>query len=639
MAEYTRNIEQLQKTASQQPSFAPPSQSLGGDIVNLVGTGLDFYAKNKAQDKLNAIAAEKKQQDTDFAEGVLGLREYEQQLEANNVTGNTYNTKINEYMRKYPLEVRLEIFTAKNKLTGRSSSAVASDLDKKAKEMRLKQEQTIESGSAYASGILGLDDATIATAGEQQLEKWSQKGRVLDAELARQKQIIEVSDDITAPILNSARAVLNVKSESLLERIKEAQRAGDTEGAKALGGQYRAMIMSAQINAPESIKAAMGDKGMYYDAKLVSAYTNEITGMLNNPRVKDVLSGKETSEENIRSVELVAGAYMRERFFTALQEVQAGEGGQRSIDDLKNAIEWHANVDIAGLSLSKTTEKTLLGAIGVKTSTPETDTGTQNNISTEVQESTSYAVLDVVSGVINDVTGFLLNKSPTEVIQEANDVTSEYITDKLDSNKELSAKDIAWIEDSLTFGNTGDIDKKGKGASKAVLQAPLKILARDDYNTTVKPAIDAARSRGVDPVAALTSSLENHIKNNVGNAFTEIVGLATSGMMGSPKTAISRGSNRPSMQTGDYNLIDIVELTQEKGQLKFKYKPNVLGQSTDTKKIYNLMNLNEALIVMNDYTKAISNVTGNEREAVADEMRGLLNRYVGIPLKEDKVKE
>ena len=42
MAEFTRDIKQLQQTASQQPTFAPPSQSLGGDIVNLVGTGLDF---------------------------------------------------------------------------------------------------------------------------------------------------------------------------------------------------------------------------------------------------------------------------------------------------------------------------------------------------------------------------------------------------------------------------------------------------------------------------------------------------------------------------------------------------------------------------------------------------------------------
>ena len=35
MAEFTRDIKQLQQTAAKQPSFAPPSQSPGGDIVNL----------------------------------------------------------------------------------------------------------------------------------------------------------------------------------------------------------------------------------------------------------------------------------------------------------------------------------------------------------------------------------------------------------------------------------------------------------------------------------------------------------------------------------------------------------------------------------------------------------------------------
>ena len=55
MAEFTRDIKQLQQTASQQPSFAPPSQSLAGDVVNLIGTGLDFYSKNKAQGELDKI--------------------------------------------------------------------------------------------------------------------------------------------------------------------------------------------------------------------------------------------------------------------------------------------------------------------------------------------------------------------------------------------------------------------------------------------------------------------------------------------------------------------------------------------------------------------------------------------------------
>ena len=43
MVDFTREIKQATKTASQTPKFAAPSSSLGGDIVNAVGTGLQFF--------------------------------------------------------------------------------------------------------------------------------------------------------------------------------------------------------------------------------------------------------------------------------------------------------------------------------------------------------------------------------------------------------------------------------------------------------------------------------------------------------------------------------------------------------------------------------------------------------------------
>jgi hypothetical protein len=44
------------------------------------------------------------------------------------------------------------------------------------------------------------------------------------------------------------------------------------------------------------------------------------------------------------------------------------------------------------------------------------------------------------------------------------------------------------------------------------------------------------------------------------------------------------------------------------------------------------MNLNASLVVVNDYVKAMSNVTGTEGKLVADEVMGLLNKYVNIPV-------
>lgn len=640
MAEYTRDIQQLQKTANTQPQFAPPSQSLGGDVVNLIGTGLDFYAKGKAQDELELRVAQEKAQKRQFSQGVMGYRDLRNELSLNpNISKTERLMKENAYIKQFSPELQVGIVKETNTLTGTNTNQALSEIDKRDEALKLQQEQTAQVGSSYAVGVLGLDASTVSTASEEQLQDWSKKAGVLDATLARQKEIMAVSDDITAPILESSRAVLNLKSESLLQRIKGAQQSGDIDGAKALGGEFRAMIMSAQINAPKEIKNLMeqSGKGIYYDAGLVSGYTKEIAGILNDPRVKSVLSGEDVAQENTNYVDLKVGAYLRESFFKNVESIQKGDATQRSIDDSKNVIEWFANKNISGVgSISSGVEGTLLRAMGGTPPPPPSNKGVvADNTKAGETEDLSYLVLDVVSTAINDTAGFL-KKLDTPSVQEANKLTQEYITSKLDEGKPLSSADMNWIEESLTFGNTGDINKRGKGASKAMLQAPLQILARDDYDTAVKPSIDAARTNGVDPVGALTLSLENHIKNNVGNAFTELVNLGTAGTMGSKYTAVSRDNNRPSMQgTADYNLKDVIYLTQEGGVLKFKYKPTVLGQSTDAKKIYNLNNLNNALVVMNDYTKALSNVTGNDKEQVADEMMGLLNRYVSIPLKED----
>ena len=74
MAEFTRDIQQLQQTAKSQPQFTPPSQSLGQDAVNLLGTGLDFYMKNKAQEELKNIKLSEIERNRRVAIGKESLR-------------------------------------------------------------------------------------------------------------------------------------------------------------------------------------------------------------------------------------------------------------------------------------------------------------------------------------------------------------------------------------------------------------------------------------------------------------------------------------------------------------------------------------------------------------------------------------
>ena len=637
MAEFTKDIQQLRQTATQQPSIAPPSQSLAGDVVNLIGTGLDFYAKGQAQDRLDLIKKKDLQDERDFSSGVLGLRELEQGLMANGVSGNTANFKVNNFMRRYSPEVALKIFQAKKALTGKSSNDVASDLDKAQAELKDKQEQTQLQGSAYAIQVLGMDDIAVANLTPYTLEGLSKRAKLMEQQINVQKQIMEVSDDITSPILEISRNILQRKVGAQLDGVRDANRSGDTEGAIELGNQLRQTILQATTNAPRAIRDMMASqgKGAFVDEALINSYTKELSGMLNDPTIKSVLSGKETDEETTNSVINKMNYILGGSFFKNLQAVKGGDESADSINDFKNTIEYFTGKGFGGTNVTKSTEKTLYNALGVGPPPPPTvkTNGTDSSVvSQDIQDDTSSKFIDIAFAMLNR-TVEVYSKLNIKEISEVNDVTSGYIQDKLDTGKELSEADMLWVENSLTFGNTGTTEKRGKGASKAVLGAPLKVLAHPNYEEKVKPAVDRARANGIDPVAALTSSLDNHIKNNYNNAYTRLVGLGTSGMAISPTTRISDNTNRG--RQGSYNLRDVIELNTEKGALKFKYKAGTLGQMTDVVKIQNLRNLNSSLVVLNDYVKAIANVTETEEGLVADEIRGLLGRYVNIPLPED----
>ena len=120
MAEFTRDIKQLQQTASQQPSFAPPSQSLAGDVVNLIGTGLDFYSKNKAQGELDKIAQIRQSENTAIDQGSMQLRNL--QLEGKGQMSPTaYLLAEQKILKNIPPHLRSSTISARNKLTGQTS--------------------------------------------------------------------------------------------------------------------------------------------------------------------------------------------------------------------------------------------------------------------------------------------------------------------------------------------------------------------------------------------------------------------------------------------------------------------------------------------------------------------------------------
>ena len=102
MAEFTRDIKQLQQTANQQPSFAPPASSVGEDIVNLVGTGLDFYAKTKAQGELKRIGEMKEKEATLVDQSILDYRNFRLEMGLNGKSsGAAFLAADANFLKKY----------------------------------------------------------------------------------------------------------------------------------------------------------------------------------------------------------------------------------------------------------------------------------------------------------------------------------------------------------------------------------------------------------------------------------------------------------------------------------------------------------------------------------------------------------
>ena len=211
MTEFTRDIKQLQQTASSSPQFAAPSSSLGGDIVNAIGTGLQFYQKNQAQSSLDAIAQNKSAQDKKFAEGVLKYREMRQGWESNGITKTNRSLRENEFFKEYGSEMAVGILKATNTITGDTSSEIDTRMDSAEKANKAREGEINIGASAWASQMLGMGQEEISLLTPEQKEDFAKKLDVMSEEIAVQKRIADVSEDATAPILSQARTILQPK--------------------------------------------------------------------------------------------------------------------------------------------------------------------------------------------------------------------------------------------------------------------------------------------------------------------------------------------------------------------------------------------------------------------------------------------
>lgn len=198
MAEYTKQIKQLTQQASQTPQFQAPSQSLGGDIVNALGTGLQFLQQKQATEKLEEVRTLQSQQQRRMSTGVLGLRELRQNLSNQGVSKTLFMQKEREYLAQFNPEERVGIIQQTKEVTGKSLASFSSDLDKQAQD-KISARTTLEEEAAGLRPYmtqpldLGADDNVIqaqilqATANKAQMEKLKAEETLKSTQLSNQQ--------------------------------------------------------------------------------------------------------------------------------------------------------------------------------------------------------------------------------------------------------------------------------------------------------------------------------------------------------------------------------------------------------------------------------------------------------------------
>lgn len=134
MVDFTREIKQAQKTASQTPKLEAPTNSLGGDILNAVGTGLQFYQQQQAKTELQDLTQREAEYNKKLSQGVLGLRELRQDLVNQGVSRSDLLVREKSYLEKYAPEMQFEIVGGVKKITGETLSTFSDEITAKQKE-------------------------------------------------------------------------------------------------------------------------------------------------------------------------------------------------------------------------------------------------------------------------------------------------------------------------------------------------------------------------------------------------------------------------------------------------------------------------------------------------------------------------
>jgi len=626
MAEFTKDIQTLTQQASASPQLQTNTGSLATDVISAASFGLGLYRQNKAATELAGAKQQQADYQTEVSEGTLKFRDFKLSMSDQKIKSATYLRKEKDFFKDLggDAQYRQAVINGTNKLTGKTTLDTMSALDKQAqKDYDALQERQIQ-GEGYAASVLAIQPSELASASPEQKEDWARQSKVFQAEVNGYKALADVSEDITQPIINIAQAAQSKRSAALLSQVEAAWAAGDVEKAEGLANTFRTELQTLQEKAPSFIREQMNlaNKGEFYNGSLVSGYMSKINSKLNSPDVQDVLSGKRTDTDATNKAKAIIAATFSKHFLAIEDKIQKGTATETDIDDFENYVGHYQSKDITGLSVTGSNfGGTVARAQGRGTPAP----------STTINKPKPDDEANALFGIVNGIASFFKSNDTEEIKNKQSDI-SAVIEKSLKTDRPVSEKNVAWMFDSLKTGVNDTTDMKGKGASKALLEGPLKILTHPEYKTKLAPLVDSYADKGVDVTQVVSQSLDNHIRNNFYNAFMNLATSATTPY--SEGTGVGINKNKPSMGavTGKstYNLKDDIEIKNTANGIMFSWKKGIAGASTDIGRIKNLQRLNNSTKTVNQYLTALSNVSGVDKKEWSESLKTELDSMFGL---------
>ena len=625
MTEFTRDIQTLTQQASNAPQLQTNTGSLATDLVSAASFGLGLYRQNKAATELAGAKQQQADYQTKVAEGIMQFRDLRISLKEQNIKGVTVARKESEFFKNQGggAAYAQAVISGANELTGTNTLDMMSAKDKEEQaKFDAYQEQQIE-GQGFAGSVLGLSSEKVNAASPEQNQAWAEESKVFRAEVAGYEAAQSVGENVTQAFLLPAIAVNRKRMDGLLMDIQDKWSTGNSEKAGELTLAFNSEVNQMMDGAQEYVKSQMDGKGKgaFYDVSLVSAYVNRLGSKLNSPAVQDVLSGKKTDTDATNKAKARIATVFSDHFLEITDKVEKGTATTEDLEDYENYVSHYISKDIIGLKVTGSTFRaTLNRASGVKKTAvpPPPPVKTTDEANTLI-------------GIVNSVYGFFKSNDAEEIKNKQGDISS-VIETSLKEERPVTEKNVAWMFDSLKTGVNDTTDMKGKGASKALLEGPLKILTHPDYKTKLAPLVEAYADKGVDVTQVVSQSLDNHIRNNFYNAFINLATSATTPYSGG--TGISIDKNKPSMSAisgrRSYNLKDDVEIKTTANGIMFSWKKGIAGANTDIGRIKNLQRLNNSTKTINQYLTALSNVSGVDKQEWSSSLKGELDSMFGL---------